>query len=142
MPTATLAARARLDHIGIAVRSIKDSLPFYQEALGLQVVHEETVESQGVKVAFLQAGGADLELLEPTGSETAMAGFLNKRGPGLHHVAFRTQDIAAEMERLSRIGRPPIETAPRAGARGEQVCFLHPARAGGVLLEFVGHAGT
>lgn len=127
----------RIDHIGIAVESIEAALPFYQKALGLEVVHREEVASQKVKVAFLQAGETSLELLEPTG-DGAISKFLKTRGPGLHHVAFHASDIAADMKRLKADGLPPLEDAARPGARGHKVCFLHPKYAAGVLIELVG----
>lgn len=127
-----------VDHIGIAVESIEKALPFYQKALGLSVAHREEVPSQKVKVAFLQAGETSLELLEPTG-EGAVSKFLKTRGPGLHHVAFSVTDIAGKMKTLAADGLPPLDAAPRPGARGHQVCFLHPKFAQGVLVELVSH---
>ena len=128
-----------VDHVGIAVRSIEEALPFYRKALGLEVVHREEVASQKVKVAFLRAGETAIELLEPAAEEGAVAKFLKERGPGLHHVAFRVKDIRAEMERLKGDGTPALEESPRAGARGHLICFLHPRLAHGVLVESVGH---
>lgn len=128
----------KIDHIGVAVESIEAALPFYKKALGLEPVHREEVASQKVRVAFLQAGETSIELLEPTGEEGAIAKFLKARGPGLHHVAFHVADIAGRMERLRRDGLPPLEAAPRPGARGHKVCFLHPKFAAGVLVELVG----
>ncbi len=128
-----------VDHVGIAVRSIDEALPFYRRALGLEAVHRQEVPSQKVKVAFLGTGETSIELLEPTGPEGAVAKFIAKRGPGLHHVAFKVADIAGEMERLKGGGLPPLEASPRPGARGHQVCFLHPRHAAGVLVELVEH---
>ncbi|MDE2236860.1 MAG: methylmalonyl-CoA epimerase [Elusimicrobia bacterium] len=127
----------QVDHVGVAVRSIEEALPCYRKALGLEAGHREEVASQGVRVAFLQAGQASIELLEPIGEEGPVAKFLRLRGPGLHHVAFRAGELAAQMERLRRAGLPPIESAPRPGARGHQVCFLPPRQAAGVLVELV-----
>jgi methylmalonyl-CoA/ethylmalonyl-CoA epimerase len=129
-----------VDHVGIAVASIDRALPFYLKALGLEPVHREEVPSQKVRVAFLQAGETALELLEPTGDEGAIAKFLKTRGPGLHHVAFSVKGIGENMKRLSQIGLPPLDVAPRPGARGHHVCFLHPKHADGVLVELVEHA--
>ncbi len=129
----------RLDHVGIAVSSIAQALSFYQKNLGLAPCHEETVLSQGVKVVFLAAGGSFIELLEPVG-EGAIATFLKKRGPGLHHVAFSVPDIKAEMRRLESAQTPALEPQPRLGSRGHQVCFLHPAYAQGTLVEIVENA--
>lgn len=131
----------RIDHVGVAVSSIEESARFYKEALGLVVTHVEDVPSQKVKVAFLGApgdGGAQIELLEPTSADGAVGKFLASRGPGMHHVAFHSPDIAGDMKRLKDGGRPPLEEKPRPGARGHHVCFLHPKHAGGVLVELVG----
>ena len=130
----------KIDHIGVAVESIEGALPFYRKALGLEVSHREELASQRVRVAFLQAGETSVELLEPAGEEGAVAKFLKTRGPGLHHVAFRVEDIKGEMERLRQAEVPPLEASPRAGARGHLVCFLHPKHAHGVLVELVSHA--
>jgi len=128
----------KIDHVGIAVESIEKALPFYKNALGLEVAHREDVVSQKVRVAFLQAGETAIELLEPTSDEGAIGKFLKSRGPGLHHLAFHAGSVGAEMERLRAAGLPPLEAAPRAGARGHHVCFLHPKLAAGVLVELVG----
>ena len=128
----------KLDHVGIAVSSIAETLPFYKDKLGLALKHEETVPSQNVRVVFLEAGESSIELLEPTG-EGAVAKFLRERGPGLHHVAFAAENLRAEMARLSQAGAPPLEKEPRPGSRGHHVCFLHPKHAKGTLIELVGH---
>lgn len=128
-----------IDHVGIAVESIEEALPFYRTALGLVPVHSEEVPDQKVRVAFLQAGQTALELLEPTSEDGAVAKFLKTRGPGLHHVAFAVNRLPDEMERLRKMELPPLEKSPRAGARGHQVCFLHPKHAYGVLVELVQH---
>ncbi|MFI5360554.1 MAG: methylmalonyl-CoA epimerase [Elusimicrobiota bacterium] len=126
-----------LDHVGIAVENLEEGIAFYEKALGLEVVHREDVPSQKVKVAFLRAGEISLELLEPTGNDGAIAKFLKTRGPGLHHLAFETSKIGEEMKRLNAAGLPTLETAPRPGARGHQVCFLHPRNCHGTLIELV-----
>lgn len=131
----------RIDHVGIAVRSVRESLIFYRDSLGLAVSREEEVPSQKVRVAFLkhpQGDGAGLELLEPLGPDGAVAKFLAARGEGLHHLAFRSGDVAADMRRLKEAGRPPLDDAPRPGARGHRVCFVHPKHCHGVLVELVG----
>ena len=128
----------KIDHIGVAVESIDKALPFYRK-LGLEPGHREEVSSQKVRVAFLQAGEASIELLEPLGGEGPIAKFLQTRGPGLHHLAFATDDIKAEMSRLSAGGTPPLESDPRLGARGHKVCFIHHKHASGVLVELVQH---
>lgn len=129
----------KVDHIGIATRSIEESLKFWRDALGLEVKHTETVEEQGVNVAMLPAGEPRVELLEPTGPASPVAKFLEKRGPGIHHVAVRVSDIRASLARLKSEGARLIDEEPRVGAGGCLVAFVHPAASGGVLLELVEH---
>ena len=130
----------KVDHIGIATRDIEEALKFWRDALGLEVKHTETVEEQGVNVAMLPAGEPRVELLEPTGPSSPVAKFLEKRGPGIHHVAVRVEDIRASLARLKREGARLIDEEPRVGAGGCLVAFVHPASSGGVLLELVQHA--
>lgn len=125
--------KPRLDHIGIAVRSI-DEARIYQ-ALGLTLEHVETVETQGVRTAFLSVGESNLELLEPTGPESTVAKFIEKRGEGIHHICLRVDDIDAHLERLKSEGFRLINDAPVPGAHGCRVAFLHPAAGNGVLIE-------
>ena len=129
----------KIDHIGIATRGIEESLGFWRDALGLEVKHTETVEEQGVRVAMLPVGEPRVELLEPTGPDTPVAKFLEKRGPGIHHVAVRVADIRAALARLKSQGARLIDEEPRVGAGGCLVAFVHPAASGGVLLELVQH---
>ena len=126
-------ARPTLDHIGIAVKSL-DAAKIY-EALGLSVEHIEIVETQGVRTAFLSAGDANIELLEPTGPQSTVAKFIEKRGEGIHHICFRVDDIEAQLERLKELGYRLINEAPVPGAQGCRVAFLHPAAGNGVLIE-------
>src|SRR3954470_2676226 len=130
----------KVDHIGIATRSIEESLSFWRDALGLEVKHTETVEEQGVHVAMLPAGEPRVELLEPIDPASPVAKFLEKRGPGIHHVAVRVSDIRAALARLKREGARLIDEEPRVGAGGCLVAFVHPSASGGVLLELVEHA--
>ena len=127
----------KVEHIGIATKSIDDTLRFWRDALGLEVVHTETVEEQGVRVAMLPAGEARIELLEPTGPSSPVAKFMEKRGPGIHHVAVRVADIRAALARLKEKGARLIDEEPRQGADGCLVAFVHPSASGGVLLELV-----
>ncbi len=129
----------KIDHIGIATDRIDDALRFWRDALGLEVRHTEVVEEQGVRVAMLPAGEPRIELLEPTGPDTPVARFIQKRGPGIHHVAVRVPDIRAALARLSAEGARLIDEEPRVGAGGCLVAFVHPQSAGGVLLELVEH---
>jgi len=122
-----------LDHIGIAVKSL-DAAKIY-EALGLTIDHVETVATQGVRTAFLSVGDSDLELLEPTGPESSVAKFIEKRGEGIHHICFRVDDIETHLARLKEQGYRLINEAPVPGAHGCRVAFLHPAAGNGVLIE-------
>jgi methylmalonyl-CoA/ethylmalonyl-CoA epimerase len=131
----------KIDHIGIATRGIEESLGFWRDALGLEVRHTETVEEQGVRVAMLPVGEPRVELLEPTGPDTPVGKFLEKRGPGIHHVAVRVPDIHAALARLRAEGARLIDEEPRVGAGGCLVAFIHPAASGGVLLELVEQTG-
>jgi methylmalonyl-CoA/ethylmalonyl-CoA epimerase len=122
-----------LDHIGIAVKSL-DAARIY-EALGMVVGHVETVETQKVKTAFLSAGDANLELLEPTSPDSPVAKFIEKRGEGVHHLCFRVENIEAELAKLQARGYRLINEAPVPGAHGCRVAFLHPSAGNGVLIE-------
>ena len=124
----------RIDHLGIAVESIAAARSFY-EALGLRITHEETVPHEQVRVAMLPTGGSRIELLEPTSPDSAVARFLKKRGPGLHHVALRVDDIAATLASLKQQGVRIISEEIQTGAGGHLYFFFHPSSAGGVLLE-------
>jgi methylmalonyl-CoA/ethylmalonyl-CoA epimerase len=123
----------KLDHIGIAVRSLA-SAKIYED-LGLTIEHVETVETQRVKTAFLSVGDANLELLEPTSSDSPIAKFIEKRGEGIHHICLRVENIEAHLERLKAAGYRLINEAPVPGAHGCRVAFLHPSAGNGVLIE-------
>lgn len=123
----------RLDHIGIAVGSI-DEATIWQD-LGLEISHVETVESQGVKTAFLAIGDANVELLEPTGADSPIAKFIEKRGEGIHHICLRVVDLDAQLARLVERGYRLINPSPVPGAHGCRVAFLHPSAGRGVLIE-------
>ncbi len=127
--------KATLDHIGIAVASLDDALAFYRDALGLEIEAPEEVASQRVRAHFIPLGGSALELLEATAEDSPIAKYLAKRGPGLHHVTLRVEDIAAALARLKARGVRLIDEAPRPGAHGSLVAFIHPASAHGVLVE-------
>jgi methylmalonyl-CoA epimerase len=132
--------KAILDHIGIAVANLDEALTFYRDALGLEVAVPEDVPSQRVRAHFMPAGGAALELLEATAEESPIAKFVAKRGPGLHHITLRVDDIAAALERLKARGVRLIDEVPRPGAHGSLVAFIHPSSAHGVLVELTQHA--
>lgn len=126
-----------LDHVAIAVSSLEDASRLFELLSRKDCSQPETLEAQGVRVAFC----GEIEILEPLGSESAVGRFLERRGPGLHHVAYRCADVQAELDRLSAAGIELIDTHPRPGARGHLVAFLHPRSTGGVLVELVQHAG-
>ena len=129
----------KIEHIGIATRTLDDALAFWRDALGLKVVHTEVVEEQKVRVAMLPVGEPRIELLEPTSADSPVAKFLEKRGAGIHHIAVRVDDIRAVLERLKESGARLIDESPRKGADGCLVAFVHPSSANGVLLELVEH---
>ena len=126
-----------IDHTGIAVADLEQSLAFYRDVLGLPLVHRETLPEQGVEAALLDVGDSHVELIAPLGPETGVARFLEQRGPGLHHVAYRVDDIEATLASLSAAGVRLIDERPRTGIRGSRVAFVHPAATGGVLTEIV-----
>ncbi len=128
---------ARIDHIGVAVEDLDVALALYERDLAIELVHRETVTEQGVEAVLLDIGENHVELLAPLGEETPVGRFLAKSGPGLHHVAYQTPDIDAELERLRASGLRLIDEQPRTGIRGSRVAFLHPAATGGVLTELV-----
>jgi methylmalonyl-CoA/ethylmalonyl-CoA epimerase len=125
----------RIDHIGIAVENLDDSIALYDRDFDLKLVHRETVEEQGVEAVLLDVGENHVELIAPLGPETGVAKFLSKNGPGLHHVAYQVEDIEAEIARLTAAGIRMIDREPRAGIRGSRVAFMHPKSTGGVLTE-------
>jgi len=123
----------KLDHIGIAVKSV-DAATVY-EALGLKIDHVEDVATQGVKTAFINVGDANLELLEPLSANSPVAKFIEKRGEGIHHICFRVTNLESHLARLQEQGFRLINDAPVPGAHGCRVAFLHPAAGNGVLIE-------
>jgi methylmalonyl-CoA epimerase len=129
-----------IDHIAIAVANLEEGLRFYRQLLGMTVTHRETVESERVNVAMLPLGvvtdSPSIELLEPLDRDSTVATFIEKRGPGLHHIALRVDDLAAAIERLKVEGARLLDE-PRSGAGGHVYVFVHPASTGGVLLELI-----
>jgi len=126
----------KIDHLGIAVRSLDAALGFYAGVLGMEAAARETVAGEKVNVAMLACGGPRLELLEPIGDDSPIGRFLEKRGEGLHHVALRVADLDAAVERLKAAGARLLNE-PRQGAGGHVYVFIHPASTGGVLLELI-----
>lgn len=129
----------KVDHIGIATRKLDEALALWQDALGLEVDSTEEVTEQGVRVATLAIGEVHIELLEPLSPNSAVGKFLEKRGPGIHHIAVRVPDIRAALAQLKEKGTRLIDETPRLGAGGCLVAFVHPSSANGVLLELVQH---
>jgi methylmalonyl-CoA/ethylmalonyl-CoA epimerase len=127
--------KVTLDHVGIAVRDLEKAFAFFRDTLGLDLELSEEVPPQGVRVHFLRAGGAWLELLEPLDSSSPIARFLETRGPGMHHVALRVEDIRATLADLRRRGVRLIDEEPRPGAGGALIAFIHPSSTQGVLVE-------
>jgi methylmalonyl-CoA/ethylmalonyl-CoA epimerase len=127
----------RIDHIGVAVEDLDGAIALYQQRLGMPVQHRETVEEQGVEAVVLGVGESHVELLRPLGPDTAVGKFLARSGPGLHHVAYRTDDIDSALDAIRGAGLELIDERPRIGIRGARVAFLHPKSTGGVLTELV-----
>ena len=127
---------SRIDHIGFAVRSLDQASRFYREVLGLTSAGVEEIPGQKVRVMFFQVGEACVELLEPTAEDSPVARFLERNGPGLHHVSYRVEDLSAALEALRSAGVKLIDQTPRNGAHGMTIAFIHPDSTGGVLTEF------
>lgn len=131
----------KINHIGIAVNSLDEALPFYRDNLGMVLKGTEEVAEQKVKVAFLQVGESKIELLEPTSPDSPVARFLEKNGPGIHHIAYEVEDLAAAIAKLEQDGARMIDRTPRSGAHGALIAFIHPKSSNGVLTELcqMGH---
>lgn len=125
----------RINHIGIAVQSIAAILPFYRDSLGMSLLGIEEVAEQKVTVAMLEIGESKIELLEPTGADSPIARFLEKNGPGIHHVAYEVEDIGMAIAKLTADGARMIDEQPRNGAHGTRIAFVHPKSSNGVLTE-------
>jgi len=126
-----------IDHVGVAVADLEAALSLYEGTFGMPVVHRETVEDQGVEAVLLDVGDGHVELLRPLGPETAVGRFVERNGDGLHHVAYRVEDIDATLARLKEAGVELIDAEARIGIRGSRVAFLHPRATGRVLTEIV-----
>lgn len=124
-----------VDHIGIAVQSVDNRHPFWTDALGLPFAGDEIVETQKVKTAFYPVGEGEVELLEPTSADGPIAKFIDNKGEGIHHIAFRVADIEAALAELKEKGVRLIDETPRVGAGGAKIAFIHPKATGGVLVE-------
>ena len=125
-----------IEHLGIAVKSLEEAIPYYENVLGLKCYAIEEVADQKVKTAFFKIGQTKLELLEPTSPESTIAGFIEKRGEGIHHLAFATDDVAVCLAEAEEKGVRLIDKAPRPGAEQMMIAFVHPKSTKGVLTEF------
>ena len=126
---------SHIEHIGIAVKSLDESIPYFENLLGIKCYAIEEVKDQRVKTAFFQVGQTKIELLESTDPEGPIGKFLEKKGEGIHHIAFEVNDIEAEMDRLKKEGFVLLNDKPKSGADNKLVCFLHPKNTNGVLIE-------
>jgi methylmalonyl-CoA/ethylmalonyl-CoA epimerase len=126
---------SHIEHLGIAVKSIEDQLPYYEEVLGLKCYNIEVVADQKVKTAFFKVGQTKIELLEPTGEDSTIAKFIEKKGEGIHHIAFAVPSVQTALDEVASKGVQLIDKAPRGGAEGLQIAFLHPKSTGSVLTE-------
>ena len=129
---------SHIEHLGIAVKSIEEALPYYENVLGLKCYNIETVEDQKVRTAFLKVGDVKIELLEPTSPESTVAKFIEKNGGrgGFHHIAYAVNDIEARLQEVADKGVQLIDKTPRGGAEGMTIAFLHPKSTAGILTEF------
>jgi methylmalonyl-CoA/ethylmalonyl-CoA epimerase len=127
----------RIDHIGVAVEDLDGALALYSERFGMREQHRETIEEFDVEAVLLEVGEGHVELLRPLSAEGGVGRFLERNGPGLHHVAYQTSDIDSALEQVKAAGIDVIDEQPRTGIRGSRVAFLHPRATGGVLTELV-----
>ena len=127
----------RIDHIGVAVDNLDGAVELYRDRFGMREQHRETIEGFDVEAVLLEVGDGHVELLKPLSSESGIGKFLERNGPGLHHVAYQTSDIDSALEQVKAAGLDLIDQQPRTGIRGSRVAFLHPKATGGVLTELV-----
>jgi methylmalonyl-CoA epimerase len=126
-----------VDHVGVAVEDLEAALALYRDTLGMPLVHRETITEQGLEAALLDVGESHIELLAPLGPDTVVGKFLARKGPGLHHVAYRVESVEEALAALSKAGMRLIDEQPRIGIRNSRVAFVHPSSTGGVLTEIV-----
>jgi methylmalonyl-CoA/ethylmalonyl-CoA epimerase len=127
----------QIDHVAMAVEDLDEAIALYQHGLGMPVEHRETVEQFGVEAVLLGIGDAHVELLKPVDADSGVGRFLERHGPGMHHLAFRTDDIDSALESVRAAGLELIDERPRTGIRNSRVAFMHPKSTGGVLMELV-----
>jgi len=132
-----VSALKNIDHIGIAVNNLDERITYYTNVLGMKLLNIEEVESEGVRVAFIDANNTHIELLEPLTNESAIYKYLEKRGEGIHHIALLVENIEDEMERMRKEGATLLSEKPKNGAGGAKVAFIHPKSSNGVLYELV-----
>lgn len=125
----------KIEHLGIAIKQLEQSIPLFEQLLNTPCYKTEKVDSEGVNTAFFQVGDSKIELLEATHEESPIAKYINKRGEGIHHIAFEVENIEAEMKRLAALGFELLNEQPKQGADNKMVCFLHPKTTNGVLIE-------
>jgi len=125
----------RIEHLGIAVKELKNAIPLFEQLLNTPCYKTEEVASEGVSTAFFKTGESKIELLEATREDSPIAKYIAKKGEGIHHIAFEVEDVAAEMKRLSALGFELLQDAPKYGADNKLICFLHPKTTNGVLIE-------
>jgi methylmalonyl-CoA/ethylmalonyl-CoA epimerase len=131
----------QINHIGIAVSSLEEQIPFYRDVLGLPLIGMEEVADQKVKVAMFRVGEVHIELLEPTSEDSPIAKFLSSKGPGLHHIAYQTENIEAQLQHFEQQKISMIDHTPRSGAHGTRIAFIHPRSSGKVLTEICETSG-
>jgi methylmalonyl-CoA epimerase len=129
----------KIEHIGIAVKSLSEAVKVYEQAIGLKLAGYDEVDEQGVRVAMLEVGESRIELLEPTRPDSPIQKFMNKRGEGIHHIAVRVDNIEEALQRLKVAGMRLIDERPKRGAHNTRIAFIHPASTHGVLMELVEH---
>jgi methylmalonyl-CoA/ethylmalonyl-CoA epimerase len=129
----------KIDHIGIVVKSIDKALKLYNNLLGLELTGEEILEDRGLKVAFIKVGDTRIELLEPLHENSEVSGFLEKKGEGMHHIAYEVDDVKSMIEKAKELELKPLSDEPKDGAHNTKVVFLHPKTTNGVLVELVEH---
>ena len=125
----------KIEHLGIAVKELSESIPLFEQLLNTPCYKTEEVATESVNTAFFQLGDSKIELLEATSAESPIAKYIDKKGPGIHHIAFEVDNIEAEMKRLSALGFEILNPTPKRGADNKLVCFLHPKTTNGVLIE-------
>lgn len=134
-----MLAQLPLDHIGIAVKDIEESIAFYTQKFAHTLIHREELTSDGISIAFLETGASSIELICPLNESSPVHKFITQRGPGMHHLCLRSEDIFSDHARLMAQGLRAIDQKPRLGARGKMIAFFHPATVNGVLLEICQH---